>query len=304
MGKDSGGGGGGGGGESVVRYAPYLEVAHGQMLNHAGADVNTLSFVDALNATFNSGPYGGYDLIEVNEGYFGITPEDASVTYEPRNFPALWDMFGKFMAGLDVHDLWAQVYQDVIQGPEVENSVAAQAAELQTNIDTTVMPKFVAGMRDINAVQSSAFVIGKAIIADSHVREINKFSAQVRMHTLNISVDLWSKHLEWSKNVITVYSEMFKLYYTSRLDLDRANLEYQAKDAMWNINLFENARAILGALGAGQATGGGNTPNEPSQLQKSLGGAMSGAAAGAMVTGGNPIGAVVGGVLGLAASFL
>jgi len=68
---------------------------------------------------------------------------------------------------------------------------------------------------------------------------------------------------------------------------------------MWNINLFENARAILGAMSGTAATASGN---EPSQAQKSLGGAASGAAAGYMIGGG--YGAVIGGIIGLALSFM
>ena len=297
------GGGGDSGGDSTVRYAPYLESAHGRILDHEGSDEPEISFMDAFNAAQGTSPYGAYEQIDVDEGYFGMRTDDASLTYEARNFPSLWDMFGKFMGGLDVHDLWGQIYDDIVKGPEIENAVSAQSALIQDDIDTTVLPKFVAGMRDINSVQATTFVIGKSIIQDAHVKAINKFASQLRVHTITISNDQWAKHLEWNTSVVSTFSEMFKLYYSSKLDMDRTNLEYQAKDNMWDINLFENARAIIGAIGGTAATtaGGGN---EPSQTSKALGGAMSGASAGYMATGGNPYGAVIGGVIGLAASFL
>lgn len=285
-----GGKSGSSGSSSEVRFAPYLEAAHQQALSE---------FWTVFAYTKGASPYGDYEQLDIDEGFFGMTTADPSVTYEIKNYPSLWDMFGKFMAGLDVHDLWADVYDDVIRGPELENAVQAQSVQLQDEIDTNVVPKFVAGMRDINAVNSSAFIIGKAIIQDAHVREINTFSSKIRLTALQLSAEMWNHHLTWSRGVIASYTEIFKLYYATRLDVDRANLEYPAKDAMWDINLFDNARGILGALsGSPASTGSGN---EPSQLQKSLGGAMSGAAAGAMV-GGAP-GAIVGGVLGLAASF-
>lgn len=298
MGKS--GGGGGDGGDSVVRFAPYLEAAHSAILNHTGADDPDLSFIDAFNATINQSPYGAYEQIDIDEGYFGMTRSDPTITYEIKNFPSLWDIFGKFMAGLDVHDLWGQIYSDVIQGPEIENVITAQSDSLQANIDSVVLPKFLGGMRDINSVQATTFIIGKAIIQDAHVRELNKFGAQIRMHALDTSAQLWQKHLDWNQGVTNIYSEMFKLYYASRLDVDRVNLEYPAKGAMWNINLFDNARGILGAMTGSAATTDGAT-NEPSQTQKAIGGAMAGAAAGAQIGGG--YGAIIGGVLGLAASF-
>lgn len=286
--------------ETRIEYARYLEEAHGRYLDHGGMDVNVLSFTDAFNDTINTSPYGTYEIIDVDEGYFGVRTDDSELTYEIKNFPSLWDMFGKFMAGVDVHDLWGKIYSDVVQGPEMENAVNAQSALIQDDIDVTIMPKFLAGMRDINSVQATTFVIGKSIIQDAHVKAINKFSSQLKIHALNISNEQWSKHLDWNKSVINTFSEMFKLYYSSKLDIDRVNLEYQSKDNMWNINLFEHVRGIVGALGGGQASG---SPNEPSQAQKTVGGAMSGAASGYKSTG-TWQGAVVGGVLGAGASYL
>lgn len=285
-------GGGGGDSEQTVRFAPYLEEAHGRILDHRGSDYPVISFVDAFNEAAGASPYSEYAQVEVNEGYFGAG-------YVASDFPSLWDMFGKFMAGLDVHDVWGQIYEDVIQGPEIENAISAQSALIQDDIDTTVMPKFLAGMRDINSVQATTFVIGKAIIQDTHVKAINKFASQIKIHAITISNEQWAKHLDWNASVISTFSEMFKLYYASKLDMDRANLEYQAKDGMWDINLFENARGILGAMsGAAASSGGGN---EPSQTQKAIGGAATGAAAGAAF---GPWGAAIGGVIGLALSFL
>ena len=282
----------GGSSDSRIEYAKYLQDIHYDFLSDRGTRVLVHNLVDIFDDTIGASPYGGYSQIDVDDGYLGTG-------YTVSNFPSLWDMFGKFMAGLDVHDLWGQVYEDVIRGPEIENVVSAQSALIQDDIDTTVMPKFLSGMRDINSVQATSFVMGKAIIQDAHVKSINKFSTQIRMHAIDIANDQWTKHLDWNKSVINTFSEMFKLYYSSRLDMDRVNLEYQAKDNMWDINLFENARAFLGALGGTSAI---SPINEPSQTQKTIGGAMTGAAAGYQAYG--YVGAAVGGVLGAAASYL
>ena len=300
----------GGDTETTIRYAPYLEAAHGGFLNHDGADYPLLSFTDvfneALNLTIaNAGvdrhvsPYRDYVAINQEEGFFGIKEDDPTSTYELKNFPSLWDIFGKFMAGLDVHDLWGQVYEDVIRGPEIEAAVSAHSRTLQDQIDTVTLPPFLAGMRDINAVQSSAFVIGKAIIEETHVREVNKFAGDIRLRALELSVTQWGKHLEWSQSVVNVYAELMKLYYTARMDIDRVNLEYDAKDSLWNINLFEYARSMIGAMAGAAAA---PIANEPSQLSKAVGGALSGAAAGFKA--GGWAGAGIGAAFGAASSFL
>jgi hypothetical protein len=270
------GGKGGGSGDvtTTVRYAPYLEKAHGQYLNHEGSDEPTLSFTDVFNATLNAGPYGSYVPIDIDEGFFGMRKDDPSITYERKNYPSLWDMYGKFMGGLDVHALWAEIYEDVIQGPEIANAVTAQSDLLQDEIDTNVLPKFVGGMRDINAVQSTTFVIGKAIIQAAHVKAINKFSSDIRLHGLDISAAQWARHLDWNGSVVRLYAEMDKIYYSTKADIDKANLDYQAKDAMWNMNLFEGAGGMIGAM-AGMAAGGKQKQDDPPLWQSILGGVMS-----------------------------
>lgn len=286
--------GGDGDTKNTICHAYYLEAVHQRVLFRHGFHEADVSFVDALNAALGQSPYGAYEQVNVGDGYLGGS-------HDVKDFPSLWEMFGNFMSGLDIHNLWGQVYEDVIQGPEIENAVSAQSALLQDAIDTTVMPKFLAGMRDINSVMSSTFVIGKAIIQDAHVKSINKFSSQIRITALNMANDQWAKHLSWNESVVRTFSDMFKLYYTSKLDVDRVNLEYQAKDKMWDINLFEPARAIIGALNGAAATttSGGN---EPSQTQKAVGGAMAGAAVGTEVYPG--WGTLIGGVLGAAMSYL
>lgn len=304
-GKGGGGssGGGSGDGESTVRYAPYLEEFHSNILNHHGSDEPSQSFIDVLNATLGASPFGGYSSYDIDEGFFGMSVSDPSSTYEIKNFPSLWDIFGKFMAGLDVHELWGKIYDDIVRGTEVENTVAAESAILQDEIDTNVIPRFVAGMRDINSVMSSTFVIGKAIIADAHVKAINLESTKLRAQGIVMSNDQLSRHLSWNETVTSQFSNMFKLYYSTKMDVGRDELEFASKDAMWNINLYDNARAILGAMAGAAAAGtaGGGGANEPSKTQKAISGALTGAAMGGAV--GGPWGAVMGGVIGLGASF-
>lgn len=290
--------GGSGGGSYEIRYAPFLETELNAIISHTGADTPDKSLWDLYNALLGKSPYDDYEQLDIDEGFFGMTIENDEVTYEIKNFPSLWDMFGKFMAGLDLHDLWSDVYQDVVNGPEIENAVVAQSDLMQDEIDARVYPAFVAGMRDINAVQSTAFIIGKAVIQDAHVKAINKFSSDMRVAGLNASVAMWSKHLDWDQAVIGTYSELFKIYYATKMDMDRANVEYVAKDLMWDYNLLDEIRGIIGALNGAAAS---PIKNEPSQMSKAIGGGLAGAAAGYQMTG-SPFGALTGGVLGVASS--
>jgi len=245
----------GGDTQVTVRYAPYLEKLHRTI---SGIDVENVVFTmtQALNAVWHKSPYKeGFEKINVDRGFFGVIEGDPTLHYRIEDFPSLWDMFGKFMGGMDLHVLWGDVYEDVVHGPEIANTVTAHAALLKDELDTRVLPQFLGGMRDINAIQSTTFVIGKALIYDTHTKAVNEFAGNLRIAALDLSQRMWARHLDWDAQVITVYTNMFKEYFSIKLDNDARQLEYDTKDLLWDLSLFDHARAYIGALnGAAAAT--------------------------------------------------
>lgn len=287
-----GGSSGSGSSDNTVRYAEYFEGAHKAILNHTGQDVPSNSVIDAFNAAFNSSPYGGAANVVVRDAFF-------TSGYVIENYPSLWDMFGKFMAGVDVHVLWAQTFNGISTSPEINAAVAAQAAYLDDDINSNVLTRFHAGMRNINAVQSSAFINGRALIEDGRVKAINKFASEIRLRALDLSADMWKAHLKWNESVISTFTTMFKLYYATELDVDKQKMDMADHDARFNLSLFEYVRAMLGVVSGAQGT---VPPKEASTGAKALSGALGGASMGAAI--GGPWGAAAGAVLGLGASFL
>ena len=269
-------------GKTTIRYAPYLESAHKKALSE---------LEPLVHSAIGQSPFDSYEELSVREILLGEE-------YTLVDFPSLWDMYGKFLAGLDVEDLWSQMYTRVTRGPEIAAAVAAHSNMLQDDIDTRINPQWLAGMRDINAVHSSAFITGKAIIQDSKIKAVSKFASDIRIESFKVSANMWSKHLDWNLAVMATYQDMIKLYFITHMDMEELRLKFAAKHEMWDVNLMEHVRGMLGALGGGTPI---TDQNQPSQTQRALGGAFSGAAAGASIAG--PWGAAVGGVLGLGASF-
>lgn len=286
-----GGGGGASATETTVRYPDYMEEAHENYIN---------SVQDLIEeGVMGDSPYAAYNPVLIDEGYFGIIEGDYPNTWAPLNFPSLWDMYGKFIGDNNVHVLWQQIYEDVLHGPEIQNSVSAHAANLEATIDSEVLPRYLAGMRDINAIQSSSFIIGKAIIQEGMIRQVNEFAAKIRLSALQLSGELWKNHLKWSHDAIVLYNDMMKNYYVVRMELDEKELGYADQDAQWDLNLWDHMRAALGAMGGGAAASGGA---KPSKAQSALSGALGGASAGFAVAG--PYGAAAGAVIGAGLSFL
>jgi len=273
----------GGGGKTTVRYAEYIEDKHKEFLEKT---------VELRDIALASNPYDGYENIPVDVGFFGAG-------YTMASFPSLYDMYGKFMAGLNIEAVWSELFESTVNGPEVGNLVRAESAFLKDELDSTVVPRFMTGMRDMNAVMSSTFVIGKALLEDSRQKAVAKFSAELRYKLIPIAEDRWKAHLAWNTSVISIYMDVMKHYFTIKQGIEEGNLEIAAKSALWGMDILDYEKANLGAL---QGAVKSNTKQSGASTgAKVLGGALSGAAMGAST--GNPYaaaaGAVIGGIAGL-----
>jgi len=285
--------GGGEGDQTItIRYAPYIEENHEAFLD-AVATYRT--------ALTDDSAFDGFTDIVIDAAFFGTG-------YTIASFPSLYDMYGKFMAGLDIDTLFSQIFEDTVNAPEINDLVVAESALLDDDIEANMIPRFTTGMRDINSIMSSSFVTGKAMIEDTKVKAIEKFSAELKYRMIPVAVDRWKTHLEWNKNVVMSYAEIMKLFFSAKMDIEDFNYSMVAKDKLWPFTVLDYERAALGALQ------GATTTNKDvaggSAVQKAISGALSGAAMGGMIggsiagaTAGSTMGipgAIIGGVLGLA----
>jgi hypothetical protein len=291
----SGGGGGGGDSETTIRYADYIESKHKDFLDEVH---------DRRENVIDLSPFTGYTPIEYANGFFGAG-------YFISDFPSLYDMFGKFVAGLDIEALFTQILNDSVNNTAIDNLVSAHATELSDDIIQNADPRFSAGMRDINSVISSSFVIGRSLMESARTKAISKYDAGLRAQMIQIAASRWQTHLEWNKQVVLNYAEIMKFYFSTAMDLDNHNLTMIVKDRLWPFTVLDYERACLGVLQG--ATNANSEVAGASQTQKVIGGALTGAAGGAMIgatTGGAfglpgaVVGGIAGGLLGAASGFL
>jgi hypothetical protein len=274
-----------------ARFPEYLEERHHQYIDRVKEDVERVKVLS---------PYSEYTDIDVDTAFFGAG-------YVLSSFPSLYDMYGKFMAGLDIEYLFNQAFIDTTDGAIVHNLVSEQASILSDDLVNEIIPRYEVGMRDINAVVSGTFVVGKAMLERKRTQELSRFDSEIRYKMIPVSVERWKTHLEWNKQVVSTYAEIVKFYFMAVLDVDGYNYEMHAKDLLWPFTVYDFERLALSAVGSpGGGTGIGTAG--ASRGAKVIGGAMSGAAAGAMVGSavpgvGTAVGAGVGGVLGLASGF-
>ena len=284
----SSGGGGGGDTTNTIRYAPYIENIHSAFLN------NTHAIVEQVRA---NNPYTGFNEVSVDAGFFGTG-------YVLASFPALFDLYGKFVAGLDIEALWYEILTSTSDSPQVNALVAAESTLLDDELDSAILPKYMTGMRDLNAVMSSSFVMGKALLYDTKFKVVEKFSADMKWKLISIAQDRWKAHLAWNSEAVSTYSRLFDLYFNSKDSMGRLGFEGLAKKALWPLDVLDYERANLGALqgatkGVSSSSSGGGGGSKAAGVAA---GALGGAAMGASVAG--PWGALAGGVIGGLASLL
>jgi hypothetical protein len=212
--------------------------------------------------------------VEVEDAFFGAG-------YLISSFPSLYDMFGKFMAGLDIEVLWQQEFEDTVNSSVVDDLTSAEAALLDDEIETNSIPRLQTGLRDINSVIASSYTVAKAIVEDGRTKAVAKFDADLRYRLIPVAEARWQTHLQWNQQVVTIYSELMKFYYAARHDVDEDNYSMATKEALWPFTVLDFERAALGAL-----QGAMNTKTDAagaSTASRVLSGALSGAAMGAMV---------------------
>ena len=312
------GGGGsssGGGSSGQVSYPAYMIGWHQDVLNHT-TDLPTISVTDAMNAAFGNSPF---------------TPLTA---YDPDT-----DIIAILDASNDLDNLVALLSQgtglDALVSSILDDSRVATAisdfddvitdithlvnADLVNAVALNQIPEFEAGMRDIGAVVSSAFPIGKGIINKAVVDQTAKIAGELRLQQVKFAADLHTSKFTESALAIVQLKLQYQ-YQLSALTIEANRLKIVAKkeeydvnikltevDATWDLEVFKYGSNVLGSI-AGTAVNQGSGMQTGSSVGSAIGGALSGAAAGAAgglaMTGGNPIGGIIGGVIGAATGFL
>ena len=163
-------------------------------------------------------------------------------------------MYGKFVAGLDVCVLYGQIFEDTVNAPEINTFVAAEGAMMDDDIDANVVPRFQVGMRDINAVMSSSYVLGRAAIEDTRVKALSRFSAELKYRMIPVVTDKWRTHLDWNKQTVALYAEIMRTYYQTKLNVEEHSYHIKELDAKWPWTVLGQERAGLGALQGAKTT--------------------------------------------------
>ena len=306
----SGGGGSSGGGSSgEVDYPTYMKEIHEDLLNHSAfgtTDIIDQSITSVINSALGNSPFTGeaaYDpTTALDEADTAICAFDTVV--DAMDHTSDWQ--SAIINAQSVMD------GNIIDTDYLVDDIDAFANQFDEDIEAKVIPEFEAGMRDANAVMTSAFVIGRAIIWSSRDRDVAKYATEIRMknHILRNEMIVKSAELmltnlvhrvDFEKSVAALTTDAKRIRIVAGKEEIDQQLSIEENDARWDVELYQYAGNLLAAIGGGTAAPA-SKGNQMSTGQSALSGAFSGAAMGAQIGGG--YGAIVGGVLGLGASLL
>lgn len=212
-------GGSGGGSSGTIAYPAYIQAFHTKILDATGTETPSNSFVDAFNASYGNSPFIGAVAFdpnsEVASAVSGVATFSAAVT--GLNFltdftNALATARASFPLGSTTLDI-APLYTVTVSDAEIAADVAAMDLIFTEQIEQEELPKFKAGMLNINAIHSSAFIIGEAIIRASKDRLLIKYGTELKIKTSEQVRELNSR-LQLSQ------SEIEARYKLSKKELD------------------------------------------------------------------------------------
>jgi hypothetical protein len=167
------------------------------------------------------------------------------------------------------------------------------------DFETNIYPRFERGMQNINAVQSTAFVQGKSNLDATYAAQLASKKMELRQQAVQL---LSTRELETAKlhiHASGMVIEAARMAIVAFQEEAAENVKYDKLDTLWDLEVVKYGGNFLGAI---QGTAVGQEADRPDTTQRALGGALSGAAMGASVSGGNPLGAAAGGVIGLGMS--
>lgn len=338
-------GGSGGGSSGQVSYPDFMGNCLADWLDNTHTVTLNSCMNDVMNAALGNDPF-------VGESAYCPDIEVAAMLSASNDFNNYIDALNESLKWSSNYDSvvskmdwvsWADAYAivksiidwDGISDAEIIDDVAAFADQLDDEILTKVLPRFEAGMRDINAVVSSAFPIGRAIIEGMCDREVAKHSSALRLTSasLNLESDMKKEELRslatknylgdqvvkktvnlqgddqilkillakysWKETYTKFAIESNRMKIVAKKEETDTNLEIAESSATWDLEVFQYGGNLLASIGSGTMV-----PREKKKnvTSSALGGGLTGSAAGFSV--GGPPGAVIGAILGTAVGAL
>lgn len=269
---------GGGSSESTVRWAPYVEAAHIELIENYQTYRAWALVPDPIKGLYNwdysggliSSPFRDFVPLDIEDIFFGTGLDVSSI--DP-----IYDKYDQLITQLDLNASFNAIFADTVNGTVIDNLVSAQATKLSDDLEQVAYPRFECGLRDINSVISTSFVMGRAVMEQGRTKALAAYDAELRYRLLPLVVERWKATIDWNKLSFDEYVNTLKFYVTLKDELDSHTMEIRAKNSLWVFTILEYERGAAAALAGPQTAT--NEVKGASKGQQIAGGVMMGLSA-------------------------
>jgi len=269
---------GGGSSESTVRWAPYVEAAHIELIENYQTYRTWALVPDPIKGLYNwdysggliSSPFRDFVPLDIEDIFFGTGLDVSSI--DP-----IYDKYDQLITQLDLNASFNAIFADTVNGTVIDNLVSAQATKLSDDLEQVAYPRFECGLRDINSVISTSFTMGRAVMEQGRTKALAAYDAELRYRLLPLVVERWKATIDWNKLSFDEYVNTLKFYVTLKDELDSHTMEIRAKNSLWVFTILEYERGAAAALAGPQTAT--NEVKGASKGQQIAGGVMMGLSA-------------------------
>lgn len=292
----------------MVSFPTYMESAHHYLLDGDTTDGEPSTsggIIAAINTAKALTPYN----LTVPDPATDISSMSSAVS-----------TYSGYVAAINDHTDYDTIYANAIAlydasaSPDtyINARVNAHATMLDNELSAKIYPRFEAGMRDINAVQTSAFAIGRALIEMDRNDKVDKFAADMRYQAdgkrmdaaTNIASEMMRlklQKLELERVVAAMTIDQLRLKVAINNDYHTEKKAIAADAARWPLETFKYGGNLLAGMSGGTTS---STPMDGNKAARIIASGLSGAVAGSMIgsalggDSGAGYGTIIGGIAG------
>jgi len=309
--------GGGGGPSGSVSFPDYMEKIHVQWLTGGTVTDPDPALARDMEASmqllftqFGGNPYE-------NEGAYSSSGDAGIMQAEHTRVQVLMDAINgpERTADADpsINDFW-ELYMDiskdvvednVVNETEITNAITAFRDKQDPNRRLAIA-SFSGGMADMNAVHSSQYILGLALIETEFEKGVDSFSSDIRirlkeskqqliLHGVQQLIAMLEVKVRAQLEIANMQFHVSEQTIITKSEEINRDLEINVKESLWDVSIHQHGGNLLASI-----NGSANPiTNQPSTVQSMLGGAARGAAAGGQFgLPGAAIGAGVGALIG------
>lgn len=310
----------GGGGSGRQSWPKYMHRSHWAMLIGAtqtpGEDPDKGMWSTRASDYANEPGYSSVmrDIAETHDH----SPFEGQEAYDPDSrlsrMSSEWTTWATIVNALDADTDWkvlndaADTQVDLVASSADITAVIDEVDSAQTKSLMTSVSRFSAGMSDIGMINSSAYIIGLAMLEDEHQRAVRKTNKELHLENYKQKVQMRENATKDMVRMFVGQNESKRALAATKIELERMGIvaekeQYDrdlilaVKDAQWEVEVWQYGSNVLAGIsgGMGSTQHGANSDLEGGSK---LGGALSGAMAGAASGAGDGISGMITGAIG------